>query len=56
MASTVDNLSRKCLPKDLEAFIDFLKSKGTNPKIFDAVLEINNEFIKMKVSKDENSE
>jgi len=46
----------KCLPKDLEAFIDFLKSKGTNPKIFDAVLHINNEFMKSKVSQDENNE
>lgn len=46
----------KCLPKDLEAFIDFLKSKGINPKIFDAVLEINNEFLKMKVSQNENKE
>lgn len=46
----------KCLPKDLEAFINFLKSKGINPKIFDAVLEINTEFMKMKVSQDENKE
>jgi UDPglucose 6-dehydrogenase len=46
----------KCLPKDLEAFINFLKSKGINPKIFDAVLEINTEFMKMKVSEDENKE
>jgi len=46
----------KCLPKDLEAFINFLKSKGTNPKIFDAVLHINNQFMKMKVSRDENNE
>jgi len=46
----------KCLPKDLEAFINFLKSKGTNPKIFDAVLHINNQFLKMKVSRDENNE
>lgn len=46
----------KCLPKDLKAFINFLKSKGTNPKIFDAVLHINDQFMKKKVSQDENNE
>jgi nucleotide sugar dehydrogenase len=30
-----------CLPKDLEAFINFVKSKELNPKLLDAVLHIN---------------
>lgn len=46
----------KCLPKDIEAFIIFLKSKGINPKIFDAVLDINTQFTKIKASQDENNE
>lgn len=46
----------KCLPKDIEAFIIFLKSKGINPKIFDAVLDINSQFMRMKASQDENNE
>jgi UDPglucose 6-dehydrogenase len=33
-----------CLPKDLEAFVDFAKKNSTNPKIMAAVLEINKYF------------
>ena len=33
--------SGKCFPKDLAAFIDFVKSKGLSYKILDAVNEVN---------------
>jgi UDPglucose 6-dehydrogenase len=46
----------KCLPKDLEAFINFLKTRQINPKILDAVLHINNEFMKMQVAEDDSYE
>lgn len=33
-----------CLPKDLEAFISFVKDKTHNPKLLDSVLHINKEI------------
>jgi len=44
-----------CLPKDLEAFIDFLKDKELNPKLLDAVLDINSKITRMKTAKGESS-
>lgn len=38
----------KCLPKDLEAFISFIKSTGQNPKLLDAVTYINKEIVNSK--------
>lgn len=43
-----------CLPKDLEALVDFAKDKGMNPKLLDAVLEINEEIRRLRISKGEN--
>jgi UDPglucose 6-dehydrogenase len=37
-----------CLPKDLEAFIDFIKDNGMNPKLLDAALIINDKVMKMQ--------
>lgn len=40
-----------CLPKDLEAFTNFVKGGNINPKLLEAVIEINKEivdFMKMK--------
>ncbi len=34
-----------CLPKDLEAFIGFVKLLGDNPKILEAVAKVNEELI-----------
>jgi UDP-glucose 6-dehydrogenase len=33
-----------CFPKDLAAFITYVKSKGINPKLLEAVEEINREI------------
>jgi nucleotide sugar dehydrogenase len=33
-----------CFPKDLAAFITYVKSKGINPKLLEAVQEINREI------------
>jgi UDPglucose 6-dehydrogenase len=35
--------SGKCLPKDLEALIHFARTKKINPRLLEAVLEINKE-------------
>ncbi|MDH5770486.1 MAG: hypothetical protein OEZ25_04270, partial [Candidatus Bathyarchaeota archaeon] len=42
-----------CLPKDLEAFINFVKSNELNPKLLDAVLHINQKIARMGASKGE---
>lgn len=42
-----------CLPKDLEAFINFVKDRKHNPKLLDAVLHINEEMARMRASKGE---
>jgi UDPglucose 6-dehydrogenase len=36
--------SGMCFPKDLAAFITFAKSKGVNPKLLEAVEEVNSEI------------
>ena len=36
----------ECLPKDLEAFIGFIKDKGLNPKLLDAAVHINEKVAK----------
>ncbi len=33
-----------CLPKDLEAFINYVRNKKINPKLLEAVLDINNKI------------
>lgn len=33
-----------CLPKDLQAFLEFASSKGLNPKLLHAVAEVNQEI------------
>jgi nucleotide sugar dehydrogenase len=45
-----------CLPKDLEALIDFCKERELNPKLLDAVLYINNKMARMRTSKGESYE
>ncbi len=37
--------SGMCFPKDLAAFITFSKSKGINPKLLEAVAEINKQIV-----------
>jgi UDPglucose 6-dehydrogenase len=37
--------SGMCFPKDLAAFISFSKSKGINPKLLEAVAEINKQIV-----------
>lgn len=37
-----------CLPKDLEAFINFVEGKKINPKLLSAVLHVNKEMSKKK--------
>jgi len=37
----------KCLPKDLEAFISFIKQLGLNPKLLTSAQELNEEMRKM---------
>jgi len=41
--------SGACLPKDLEAFINFAKKKGVNPKLLEAV-----NYVNKKISEEEN--
>lgn len=41
-----------CLPKDVEAFVNFVKSKGINPKLLEATLKIN---VQMAMDFDESS-
>jgi UDPglucose 6-dehydrogenase len=36
----------KCLPKDTEAFAEFLKQHNVHNTLFDAILNDNNTFIK----------
>jgi UDP-glucose 6-dehydrogenase len=43
----------ECLPKDLEAFIGFIKSSGLNPKLLDATVYLNEEIEKMRCSRSE---
>jgi len=40
-----------CLPKDLEALINFCKERKLNPKLLDAVLYINSKMAGMRTSK-----
>ena len=42
-----------CLPKDIEAFINFVKDKENNPKLLDAVLHINKKIARMRTAKGE---
>ncbi len=42
-----------CLPKDLEAFINFIKDNELNPKLLDAVLHINNKITRTQTTKGE---
>ena len=42
-----------CLPKDLEAFINFIKDNEHNPKLLDAVLYINKKIAGMRIAKGE---
>jgi UDPglucose 6-dehydrogenase len=42
-----------CLPKDLEAFINFVKDKEHNPKLLDAVLYINKKMARTRTTKGE---
>jgi len=44
-----------CLPRDLEAFISFLKGKELNPKLLDAVLDINSKIARMKTTEGKSS-
>ena len=37
----------RCLPKDLAAFISFVKSNGLNPKILDATLDVNKKIARL---------
>ncbi|NIW15803.1 MAG: UDP-glucose 6-dehydrogenase, partial [Candidatus Thorarchaeota archaeon] len=42
-----------CLPKDLEAFINFVKDKEHNPKLLDVVLYINKKMARTRTTKGE---
>jgi len=42
-----------CLPKDLEAFINFVKDNEHNPKLLDVVLYINKKIARMRTTKGE---
>jgi UDPglucose 6-dehydrogenase len=42
-----------CLPKDLEAFINFVKDNEHNPKLLDAVLYVNKKIAGMRIAKGE---
>jgi len=42
-----------CLPKDLEAFINFVKANEHNPKLLDAVLYLNKKIARMRTTKGE---
>ena len=42
-----------CLPKDLEAFINFVKDKELNPKLLEAVLRINKKISRMQAAEGE---
>jgi len=42
-----------CLPKDLEAFINFVKDKEHNPKLLDIVFYINKKIARMRTTKGE---
>ena len=42
-----------CLPKDLEAFINFVKDKELNPKLLEAVLRINKKIARMQAAEGE---
>lgn len=37
----------RCLPKDMEAFISFVKANGLNPKILDATLRVNKKIARL---------
>ena len=41
----------RCLPKDLEAFIGFIKDNGLNPKILDATLHMNKKMARRPLPK-----
>lgn len=42
-----------CLPKDLEAFINFVKDKELNPKLLEATLRINKKMARMHTAEGE---
>jgi UDPglucose 6-dehydrogenase len=44
--------SGMCFPKDLAAFITFSKSKGINPKLLEAVAEINRQIVEYSKKRD----
>ncbi len=43
--------SGMCFPKDLAGFITFAKSKGVNPKLLEAVAEINTQIVEYSAKK-----
>jgi len=46
----------RCLPKDLEAFINFVRGEKLNPKLLEAVLRVNKKMARVQTAQGDNLE